>query len=143
MMPARLQLTADQARTLTALAEAAAPRECCGLLIGHDSAEGLIVSEIVPTANVAADPVRSFEIDPQSQFETLRRLRGSPLRMIGHYHSHPNGAAELSRHDLAMAHDPTAVWLLIPLADGRAGPLRGFVCSHSDTATAISIQIMA
>jgi proteasome lid subunit RPN8/RPN11 len=133
-----LVLRADHAATLRAAAERAFPNECCGLLVGEGEAT-LTVHEVVPVENVADAPARRFEIDPQRQFDLLRRLRGTSHRVIGHYHSHPNGAAELSAHDLAMAHDPSAVWLLIPVREGRAGDPRAFICPGTDRAVSMPI----
>jgi proteasome lid subunit RPN8/RPN11 len=39
--------------------------------------------------------------------------------MIGHYHSHPNGAAEPSRHDAAMALDTGRLWLIVASGEMR------------------------
>jgi proteasome lid subunit RPN8/RPN11 len=103
---------------IAAHARAAAPQECCGLLVG--SGEGAVtVHEAVPTANVADDPQRRFAIDPQAHFNLLRRLRGGPTAVVGHYHSHPEGPVAPSRHDLAMAHDPWALWLIAAVHGGQ------------------------
>lgn len=106
-------------------AEAAFPRECCGLLIGSTGGE-TIVDEIVPTENQAAEASR-FLIDPQTQFDWLRRLRGSGRSIVGHYHSHPNGRAQPSDYDAEMASEPGQVWLIIPVEDGTAGAPQAFV----------------
>jgi proteasome lid subunit RPN8/RPN11 len=118
------------------LAEAAFPREACALLVGsigngNDSVE---VRRVVPTANVAAAPERGFEIDPAAHIALLRSLRERNAaesivgpRIIGHWHSHPNGRAEPSATDAAMIHDPTLVWLISAVdAAGRAQPPRAF-----------------
>jgi proteasome lid subunit RPN8/RPN11 len=99
--------------------------ECCGLLIGHGSDE-IVVDEIQAAKNIAAQPERGFEIDPQIQFEALRRLRGTNRRVIGHYHSHPGGPLQPSVTDLAMAHDPEAIWLIVT-PEGE-GAVAAFVC---------------
>jgi proteasome lid subunit RPN8/RPN11 len=109
MAATELVLPRAVAEQLLAQARAAAPRECCGLLVG----QGMHVTRAVPTANVAGEPNRRFEIDPQSQFDLLRALRGTDEDVIGHYHSHPGAAPEPSAHDLAMAHDPEAAWVIV------------------------------
>lgn len=117
-----IRLTATQAAELVVLAEAAYPREACALLIGD---RDLHVTEIVPARNLAATPEREFELDPATQFATMRRLRETNetnLRIIGHWHSHPNGRAEPSMQDAAMIHDRSLVWLISAVQDGRAGP---------------------
>ena len=135
---AQIALTPAQLTMLRRVAVEAFPNECCGLLVGTGE-RTITVSELVPVANVAVRPESRFEVDPQVQFDLLRRLRGSDLRIVGHYHSHPNGAAELSRHDLAMAHDPAAVWLVVPVREGETGTPRAFVCPSTERAEPIGI----
>jgi proteasome lid subunit RPN8/RPN11 len=108
----RLQIPARHAAAIRDAAVAAYPLECCGLLVGEGD-DPVLVTEVVPTANIAEDPRRAFAIDPQAQFDLLRATRGARRRVIGHYHSHPDGGAAPSAHDLAMAHDPEAVWVVV------------------------------
>ncbi len=110
--PQHVTLSASQADALRAAARAAYPHECCGLLVGEGET-AVSVTGIVHTTNIADDPARAFAVDPQAQFDLLRSLRGSPRRVVGHYHSHPQGPAQPSPRDLAMAFDPEALWLLI------------------------------
>jgi proteasome lid subunit RPN8/RPN11 len=140
MHPATLILSPGHAAALRTAAEAAFPEECCGLMVGRGGDDGVVVTDLVPTRNVAEDRTRHFEIDPQTQFDLLRRLRGQDLRVIGHYHSHPNGAAALSAHDRSMAHDPTAIWIVVPVENGRSGPPVAFVCLAPTRVEAVTIQ---
>lgn len=124
MMP--LRLSVQQQADLAALGEAAFPREACALLVGDAN---LRVTEIVPAANISTDPEREFELDPAVHIAVLRRLReaeGGTNRIIGHWHSHPNGRDEPSAKDAAMVSDPGLVWLITAVHDGRALPLRAF-----------------
>jgi hypothetical protein len=52
------------------------PFEACGLLLG----EGSTIATARPTANVAPDPARHFEIDPASLIAAYREARGRGLR---------------------------------------------------------------
>ena len=124
----RLVLTAAQAADLTQMAEAAYPREACALLVGRAEADRIEIAEIVAGDNVAASPEREFEFDPARHIALLRRLREShaPERLIGHWHSHPNGRAEPSAQDAAMANDPGLLWLISAVTDGKAGAPRAF-----------------
>ena len=108
--------------TICRNAEAAYPDECCGLLIGRgDDAAGIEVTQIAPSANLADDRRRRFEIDP-ALFVTLERtLTGAHERLVGLYHSHPDGAATPSAHDAAAAWAEGWIWLIVPVARGRAG----------------------
>lgn len=95
------------AALLTAAAQTPT-HEICGLLFGTDN----VIARAEPAANVAAEPRDSFEIDPAALFAALRAERGGALRLIGHYHSHPNGNAMPSARDLAAA-EPGKLWLIL------------------------------
>ncbi|MBB5687152.1 M67 family metallopeptidase [Sphingobium boeckii] len=84
-------------------------REVCGLLLGD---EGRIL-DVVAAANVAAEPETRFEIDPAILFAAIRAERLGGPRVIGHYHSHPNGIAAPSQRDAADAGDRARLWLVI------------------------------
>ncbi|OYU16206.1 MAG: peptidase [Alphaproteobacteria bacterium PA4] len=87
-------------------------RECCGLLLGTTGH----IATAVPAANVAATPERAFEIDPATLLRVHRDARGAGQKVIGHYHSHPNGKPEPSPRDAARAIENGQIWLII--ADG-------------------------
>jgi proteasome lid subunit RPN8/RPN11 len=109
--------------TLLAEAVAAAGDECCGLLLG---APGRITA-LVPARNVAADPARSFEIEPATLLRTHREARGGGEQVVGHYHSHPNGRPEPSLRDAARAVGNGEIWLII-----AAGTLNGWAVVGND-----------
>jgi proteasome lid subunit RPN8/RPN11 len=133
-------LTVSDAELIRSHARAAYPEECCGLLVGDSAADGSPrVTAIVPSPNRAPDPTCHFAIDPQIQFdlvrssrETTTRRTGSAqgelagLRMVGHYHSHPNGRGEPSAEDARMAYEQGVVWMIAAVA-GDAVSLRAFV----------------
>ncbi|WCT71988.1 Mov34/MPN/PAD-1 family protein [Sphingomonas naphthae] len=93
---------------LRAEAAASPHAEICGLLFGACNR----IDRADPTANVAADPARTFEIDPAALFAAHRAARAGGPRMIGHYHSHPGGSAHPSATDAAMA-EPGRYWLIL------------------------------
>jgi proteasome lid subunit RPN8/RPN11 len=102
-------ITSGVEQQLFAAAAAAAPEECCGLLLGRPGH----IETAVSAKNVAADPARSFEIDPAVLLRTHREARGSGRQVIGHYHSHPNGRAEPSKRDAARAVEDGQLWVII------------------------------
>ena len=89
---------------LTAHLVAAYPHEGCGVLIGSlnggiariDRAAGL------PNRRAPSTDDR-FEIDPLSYGRIEAELSGTPQRIIGFFHSHPDGVARPSSIDLEMA----------------------------------------
>lgn len=107
----RMQLWLSSAlhEGLLSAAHSAHPHECCGLLFGQNGS----VDRFLPTANVAADPARTFEIDPAALIGAERETRLGGDRLIGYYHSHPNGRAEPSRCDAESAAPDGRLWLLI------------------------------
>jgi proteasome lid subunit RPN8/RPN11 len=139
-----LVLTAAQAAALARMAEAAYPREACALLVGREPGGGMIaVTEVVAGDNVASTPEREFEFDPAVHIALLRRLReaNAPERMVGHWHSHPNGRAEPSAQDAAMANDPALIWLISAVTDGRAGAPQAFQCKPDGGFAPLPIKI--
>jgi proteasome lid subunit RPN8/RPN11 len=108
-------------KMVTDAAEAGYPDEACGLLVGRVRADDVIlVSGVEPAPNVATARGARFEIDPRVRFALTRRLRGGALRVIGHYHSHPDLPALPSRHDLERAFEPDLIWLITSVQAGRA-----------------------
>ncbi|HEY1720674.1 MAG TPA: M67 family metallopeptidase [Magnetospirillaceae bacterium] len=149
----RLILSAADRNTLRAGAEAAYPNEYCSLLVGVDEGPASYrVARIVPAANVHPQPRTNFELDPRVLIATLRELRetgragqGEGERLLGHAHSHPNGAAQPSAQDAALAHEAGLFWLVMAVRDGTAEDMNAFraIIGERDSATfeAVSINI--
>ena len=104
----------DILQSLSDAAMAAPDREICGLLFG---ALGRI-DRVESAANIAERPEDMFEIDPRALFAALRAERAGGDRLIGHYHSHPNGSAVPSPRDLAAA-EPARYWLILGGGEAR------------------------
>jgi proteasome lid subunit RPN8/RPN11 len=90
---------------------AALPNECCGLIEGARDGDTFKATALYLTLNLATESDR-FEIDPAEQFNLMRTLRGTGRKIIGCYHSHPNGKAEPSARDAESAFDEHFVWLV-------------------------------
>jgi desampylase len=104
------------AETLVNAAAAADLLEACGLLIGQPGR----IESAVPARNVAARPQIAFEIDPATLLRTHREVRATGQRVVGHYHSHPDGSAVPSRRDAARAVEDGQLWLIIAGSQVRA-----------------------
>lgn len=126
-------------------AEAAYPEECCGLLLGRREGGRFVVARVVATANVAeGDRRRRFEVDPRALVAAHRGSRDSGETVIGHYHSHPEGAALPSDEDRARAFDAGQLWLIVPVSAAGAGAPRAWLLhGDSDVAEEIAIEAMA
>ncbi|WP_380863409.1 Mov34/MPN/PAD-1 family protein [Sphingoaurantiacus capsulatus] len=85
------------------------------------------VERAVPAANVAADPLTGFEIDPALLLRCHREARQDGLAILGWYHSHPNGRPSPSAEDAARAGEAGKLWLIV-----AGGTLHAYV-STADT----------
>lgn len=132
-------ISADAVALIQTEAEAANPGECCGLLIGSGE-QDVQVDRVVPAENQASDPHR-FLIDPQVQFDWMRKLRGTEHSIIGHYHSHPNGEPKPSVYDGQMAHEDGQVWLIVAVVEGVAGDVRAFIRQAGSDFAEIPVRI--
>lgn len=114
-----------QILNLTKYAEIEYPSECCGLIIGRGGQDNLIIDEIIPSPNIAkGDTSTLFEINPQIRLNTQRRLRGSPQRVIGHFHSHPDASPWPSPTDLSKAFETELIWVIVSVKNGVANEIR-------------------
>lgn len=106
--PVTIEVSQTALNTLLAEAARAHPHECCGLLLGY----GECIERAEPAANVHADPLDHFEIDPQALVDAHRAARVGGPEVIGYYHSHPAGAAAPSSTDRALASGDGRVWAI-------------------------------
>lgn len=111
----RLVINSKLLTQLKNRAAAAGVEEICGFLIGTSDEDVAVVSRIVESPNVAADPSRSFEIDPAIHFGIRRRLQRTADEIVGIYHSHPKGPPIPSLRDLERS-PPSEEWLWLILA---------------------------
>lgn len=112
----------DALKTVVDAAEAAYPEEACGLLVGRIRGNGEIIvgrAEVSPNC-AESERRRRFEIDPLLRLRLMKELRGGAQSIVGHFHSHPDHAAQPSARDLASAFEPDLVWLLTAVAGGQA-----------------------
>ena len=117
-----ISLSKASLKDITDAAENAYPRECCGLLAGYtDETGGRLITRVVLSRNLSSGDTRdSFEVDPKVRFDLMRNLEqvGNGETIVGHYHSHPNSPALPSSRDLAMAHEPNLVWVIVAVHNG-------------------------
>lgn len=103
-----LRISSKLHQELLRLATASPKAEVCGLLIGDAE-----IDRIVPAKNVAPDPTLNFEIDPVTLFAAIRAERTGQGRLLGYYHSHPNGRPTPSCRDAELAVADGKVWIII------------------------------
>jgi proteasome lid subunit RPN8/RPN11 len=83
---------------------------------------------VIPCANVAADPVRRYEIAPVDYFRQIKRCRSMAdgHYVIGAYHSHPKSAPEPSETDLAAAFHDFLFLIAGPVREGSQIDIRAY-----------------
>lgn len=122
-----IETTSRVLQALRDAARAAHPRECCGLLLGEIGGGDARITQVVPTANVASDPLHRFEIDPAALIAAHRQARAGGPAVLGYYHSHPSGVAVPSATDKAGAARDGQIWAIVAgedigwWHDGEAG----------------------
>lgn len=116
----RLKISRDALAGIRAEVAATHPLEACGLLFGSDhEIDGW---QVAP--NVAARPEIEFEIDPATLFVALRAERAGGPRLIGYWHSHPNGDVRPSERDREAAQVDGKIWVIVAGDDIAAWRLR-------------------
>ena len=99
------------------------PNECCGLVGGRDGE----ASVVIRVANAAASPLR-YEMDPQEQYNALRKIEDEGGELLAIYHSHTKSAAYPSQTDVNLAAAwPDQVYLIVSLADDDAPDVKGYL----------------
>lgn len=117
------EVTSGVMATLREEAARAAPEECCGLLLG----EGERITEARPAENVADDRRTRFEIDPKALLAAYKAAREGGPKVIGYYHSHPDGHPVPSATDCDHASGDSRLWAIVSggriafWRDGEAG----------------------
>ena len=109
----KVRVTREALAEMRAAAARAAPEECCGILLG----EGSTIEALCETANLAADRLHNFEIDPQALVDAHRMARAGGPQVIGYFHSHPAGLAAPSALDQASGARDGRVWAIVGADD--------------------------
>ncbi|MGN6821147.1 MAG: Mov34/MPN/PAD-1 family protein [Sphingomonas sp.] len=108
-MGMRLEISREALAGIRAAAAAAHPEEACGLLFGKDG----LIDGWQETRNVAENRDAEFEIDPTMLFAALRAERAGGPKLVGYWHSHPNGWVEPSARDLDQAGLDEKIWIIV------------------------------
>lgn len=123
--PARTPLPREIRDAFVAHARAEYPNEACGLIAGTAPAEdGGRATRWHAARNRAASPLR-YEIHPDDLLRTVLALDDMGEVIWGIVHSHVRSPARPSPSDVARAFYPDALYLVVSLRDGEAGPGAG------------------
>ena len=103
-MPRPLIIPRSVLDGLSAHALEALPEECCGVLLGPTRTDPPRVAQMVRAENIAeGDRTTAYQIDWQTLFAVTKATRNSEERIVGFFHSHPDGSRSPSARDLADA----------------------------------------
>jgi proteasome lid subunit RPN8/RPN11 len=114
-----------------------ATRECCGLLAGSDG----VITRAFPAANVAANPVKAYEIAPREIVRLMREFRERKLGFLGIYHSHPNTENVPSSRDIELAYYSEAIYVIVSPRPYLEKPIRAFSIQNGE-AVELKIEIV-
>lgn len=107
-------------------ASACHPEECCGVLLGLRSRDAIQITDVLCAPNIAeGDRRRRYQIDWSVLFQAYRQAREGGERVVGFFHSHPDGKPSPSATDQAKAlldH----LYLIVPVKDAVAGEPSGW-----------------
>lgn len=104
---------------LSGHADAGAPDEVCGFLVGLRGADGVEVRRVVAASNEALEPGTRYRIHARELIELEDRLRPGE-EIVGVYHSHPRGPAAPSPADQEAATAwPGLLQAVVPPRPGR------------------------
>lgn len=120
-------------RQLARILATPAPEEGCALLVGERSPGERVwrLSGLWPCLNVWPQEdqrLRRFAIDPREQLLAQRWCRARGLAVLGHAHSHPEGAPEPSATDRRLCVTPDLM-----LIQGACGKQRLWWLADSDS----------
>ncbi len=95
-----LNLGEDLAQRIRAHAARSYPNECCGALLGRDSAGSREVQDLVTLENFRQDSPRNrFLVRPEDVLRVEKVARERGLDLVGWYHSHPDAPPQPSEFD--------------------------------------------
>jgi proteasome lid subunit RPN8/RPN11 len=93
-----------------------APQEAVGLL-GSDTHSRVVCH--VPCTNLGA--INSYLVDPYSQYQAIKYIRGRDLHPLAMYHSHPGGSTYLSDCDKKYAARTSLVQIVVAFSSATPG----------------------
>ena len=109
------------------------PHECCGVLLGHISDSGRVVTSVARCGNTREDsPQNRYNIDPKELIRIQREGRNRDEDIVGFYHSHPDHPPQWSKTDFAEAHWYGCSYVITSVAMGRADTTNSFELTGMD-----------
>ena len=114
---------------MVAQAQAEAPNECCGVLLGR----GDLVEEVFAGRNVHETPRIRYTMHPEDLLRVIRLQDERGWDLVGIYHSHPETKPEPSATDKSLAMYPDARYVIVSLRNPAHPEVRAWRISESMT----------
>ena len=122
-------IASDQIEAIKTHATSTYPEECCGFLLGVDSALRTI-HRTLSASNANAESRRNrYNIDPMDFIRADEEARKSNLNLVGIYHSHPDAPARPSQFDLEHAW-PWYTYIVLSVQNGVPKDVSAWVLSE-------------
>ncbi|MCI0718834.1 MAG: M67 family metallopeptidase [Acidobacteria bacterium] len=118
---AAVKITRQVLQSIVRHAQAEAPRECCGLLMGDSD----IVTHHRPMHNALESEVR-YSMEARELFQFFKDLRAVNQKHLGIYHSHPASEAYPSPADVRESFYPDCAYFIVSLKDPRSPQICAF-----------------
>jgi proteasome lid subunit RPN8/RPN11 len=120
----KLALTPAQLEQIRREGAAEYPNECCGVMIGRDTADKRVVESLKPLVNSfeAAEQYHRFRLDPLELARAEKEAGENGQLVLGFYHSHPDHPARPSETDRVHAW-PFYSYVIVAIEKGVAGDL--------------------
>jgi len=123
-----LQIPQSLYDQLRAHGEETYPHECCGIMLGKSTGDGLTVSALIRAGNTRTDSAHNrYNIAPLELVKAQREGRKTGLDIVGFYHSHPDHPAQWSQTDFAEAHWFGCAYVITAIAKGKAEITNSFL----------------
>ena len=88
--------------SVAAQARESLPRETCGILLAH-ARDLSTVGCVLPAENIEAQSHQRYALGHKAHIKAVELEASSDLRIVGYYHSHPDGGARPSAQDTKQA----------------------------------------
>ena len=121
---------------------AALPAEACGLLTGTVQDGVAVVQDVWPALNILADHPGRFELDAATRIRVEKNCRATGQGVLGHWHSHPDGAAYPSATDRMAVYEPHLIWLIVATGAGAVTDRRAFLIPAEPDAALQEVAIV-
>lgn len=98
------------------------------------------MTRVCTASNAADEKTKNYEIAPEELFRLMREIRAAGLRLMGIYHSHPNGKNEPSAGDIERAYYPDVAYFILSPHANAPQPVRAFTI-REERASELEIQL--